>query len=65
MYYRYFGVDSNALSLVVHCIKHGWDAMAIENESKNEDLYLGSVPHNDQDKSDTVKREEARLALKT
>ena len=32
--------------------------MVIENESKNKDL--GSVGHND-----TVKREEARLALKT
>ena len=39
--------------------------MAIENESKNGDLDLGSVSHNDQDKSYTVKREEARLALKT
>ena len=30
--------------------------MAIENERKNEDLYLGSVHHihNDRDKSDTV-----------
>ena len=35
--------------------------MAIENERKNEDLYLGSVHHihNDRDKSDTLKREEA------
>ena len=35
--------------------------MGIENESKNEDL--GSVRDNDRDKSVTVKREEARLAL--
>ena len=40
-------------------------ALANENASKNEDLDLCSVLHNDQDKSDTVKREEARLALKT
>ena len=39
--------------------------MVIENESKNKDLGLGSVCHNDRDKSDTIKREEARLALKT
>ena len=38
--------------------------MAIENESKNEDLDLGSMHHNDQDKSNTVKIEDARLALK-
>ena len=31
--------------------------MVIENESKNEDLDLGSVGHRDWDKSDTVKRE--------
>ena len=36
-------------------------AMAIENESKNEDLDLYSVSHNDRDKGGTVKREEARL----
>ena len=39
--------------------------MVIENERKNEDLDLGSIRHNHRDKSDTVKREEARLALKT
>ena len=33
--------------------------MVIENESKNEDLDLGSVGLKDRDKSDTVKREEA------
>ena len=38
--------------------------MMIENESKKY-LDLGSVRHSDRDKSDTVKREEARLALKT
>ena len=41
------------------------DGMAIENESENEDLDLGSVHHNDQENSDNVKLEEARLALKT
>ena len=39
--------------------------MVIENDSGNKDLGLCSVHHNDRDKSDTVKREEARLALKT
>ena len=40
--------------------------MAIENErKKNGDLDLGSVRYNERDKSDIVKREEARLALKT
>ena len=39
--------------------------MVIENESKNRDLDLCSVGHNNWDKSDTVEREEARLALKT
>ena len=39
--------------------------MVIENESKNEDLDLGFVGRNNWDKSDTVKREEPRLALKT
>ena len=37
-------------------------AMVIDNESKNEDH---TVHHNDQDKSDTVNREKARLTLKT
>ena len=42
-------------------------AMAIENESKNEDLDLDlySVRHNDRDKGGTGKKEEARQALKT
>ena len=42
-------------------------AMANENVSKNEDLDLDlcSVCNYDRDKSDTVKREGARLALKT
>ena len=41
-------------------------AMANENESKNLDLDLCSIHHNDRDKkSDTVKREEDRLALKS
>ena len=35
--------------------------MAVEKESKNKDLDLGSVRHSDQDKSDT----RSRLALKT
>ena len=41
-YYCYFGVDSNALSLVRCTCRHGCDAMAIEyeNESKNEDQDL-------------------------
>ena len=39
--------------------------MVIESESKNEGLDLGSVCHNGRDKNDTVKREEASLALKT
>ena len=39
--------------------------LVIENESKSLDLDLGSVCHNDRDKSDIVKREEAGLALKT
>ena len=30
--------------------------MTIENESKNEDLDLFSIRHNDGDKSDTIKR---------
>ena len=32
-------------------------AIAIENESKSENLDLCSVGHNDRDKDDTVKRE--------
>ena len=39
-------------------------AMANENASKNEDLDLCPVLQNERDKSDAVKREEARLALK-
>ena len=33
----------------------------IENESKNEDLDICSLRHNARYKSDTVKRDEARL----
>ena len=38
----YFGVDSNALSLISCICRHGCDAMAIANEieSENEDLDL-------------------------
>ena len=39
--------------------------MVNENASKNEDPDLCTVRHNDWDNSNTVKREEARLALKT
>ena len=55
-----------ALSLVCYIYRQSCDTMAIENErKKNGDLDLGSVRYNDRDKSDIVKREEARLALKT
>ena len=40
-------------------------AMAIENESKNEDLDLYSVSHNDRDKGGSVKGKKTKLALKT
>ena len=73
IYYYYFGVDSNALSLVscifrhgcdvmagvdsnALCIfRHGCDAMAIECQIETENRRsrpLGSVCHNEQDKSD-------------
>ena len=52
--YCYFGVDSNALSLVSCICRHGCDAMAIEYEidSKRRFRALGSVHHNERDKSD-------------
>ena len=52
--YCYFGVDSNALSLVSCICRHGCDAMAIEYEidSKRRSRPLGSVHHNERDKSD-------------
>ena len=61
----YFGVDSKALFLVSCICRHGCHPMSIENESKNEDLDLGSVRHIDRDKNDTVKTEVGSLALKT
>ena len=53
IYYCYCGVNSNAFSLVSCICRHGCDGMAIEYEieSENEDLDLGSVRHNEQDKS--------------
>ena len=52
----YFGVDSNALSLVSCICRHGCDAMAIEYEiesekSKRRSRPLGSVRHNERDMS--------------
>ena len=55
IYYRCIGVDHKALSLVCCIYRYGCNAIAIENERKNEDLDLGSVRRNDRDKSETVK----------